>query len=123
MIRSFNLADLKELENGAPFPLDNLRHKKVLLGGSVEDEGKLICSFLLQETSELSLLFNLNASRRERLMAVKEFAPELESEGRRLGILETHSFVKNPNFARILVQHFGFEFCIGNSLVWRSRDG
>ena len=122
MIRSFTLADLKSLEGGARFPLENLRHKSTLLSGSVESRGKLVCSFLLQGTTELALLFNPNSSRREKLLAVKEFAPELESEGRKRGILETHAFC-DPIFARILVNHFGFEYCTGSSLVWRSRDG
>jgi hypothetical protein len=120
MIRAFSLSDLASLEKDALFPLDNIRNKRVLLQGSMENDGKLIGLFIINQTAEMSLILSNNASPRERLLAIREMAPLAKDELEARGISEVHAFVNDPKFANLIVQHFGFEHCLGRSLVYRS---
>jgi hypothetical protein len=119
MIREFSLSDLAALESSAVFPLENLRGKRFLFSQAIERNGKLVGSFHMNETTELALILDKKASPRDRVLAVKELTPWLIKNTKQMGIPETHSFVSDPGFAQILVQHFGFEYCMGRALVWR----
>jgi hypothetical protein len=122
MVRTFTLADLVELESSAKFPLSNLRGKKVLTQGSAEYEGRLVGSFWVHETTELSLVLADKASRAEKMIALREIENRLEKEAEWFGIPEIHCFVNDPKFAQILSEHFRFEYCLGRSMV-RRRNG
>jgi len=39
------------------------------------------------------------------------------------GLNESHAFAQNPNFARILKKHFGYEPVLGETLVMRINNG
>ena len=121
MIREFTLGDLAVLENSAVFPLRNMRGKRYVFEKSIERDGKLQGAFFMNETTELSMILDRNSSPREKLLAVRELTPWLIEKSLEVGIRETHSFVTDPKFADILVQHFGFEYCMGRALVWRAR--
>jgi hypothetical protein len=119
VIRGFTLADLAALESSATFPVDNLRGKRALISGSVETGGKLQGSFWVHESSELSLILDRKLSQREKLEAIRELTPWLIRMGLNQGITETHVYTPNRDFANVLVQHFGFDYRIGHSLMWK----
>jgi hypothetical protein len=119
MIKSLNLNDLVVLEKEALFPPEFLLSKKFISHGSIEDEKGLIGSFFLTDSVELSIILSRNVLLFNKVKALRELEDFLLKQLRGKGISEVHTFVKDPNFANILVQHFGFEYVVGRALIRR----
>lgn len=110
MLRDLNLHDLRILEDSALFPLPNLTNPLYVVKQSVVSDDKLIASFWVKITSEVSIVFGSEASSLSRARALLEVYHFLLDEMKRQGLDDTHLFVKNPgDFGNILVKHLKFK--------------
>lgn len=117
-LRDLTIRDLVELEAKAMFPLENMINKPMVLEKTFEDEKGLIGSILVNRTVELSAIFN-DRSPRDKILVMRELPRILYHELAPQGYRDLHTFICDPEFANILVQHFGFEFVKGRALVRR----
>ena len=119
MIRDLVISDLVELEGKARFPLEFLINKPKLVQKTFEDEKGIIGSIIVSGTVELSAIFNDERSVRDRVSAMKQIYDILYKELHPKGYRDLHTFICDPKFADILVQHFNFEYVKGRALVRR----
>ena len=80
----------------------------------------MIRTFTLADLSKLenSALFPLNNIRGKEVL-LKELYNILPEELHHRRIDELHVFANDPKFSNLIVEHFGFSYCLGRSLVWR----
>jgi hypothetical protein len=111
-----SLADLAELEKYCQFSLEDLRHKPKVLEKTFEDEKGILGSIIVNGTAELSMIF-ADRSMRDKILVMKKIEEFLYRDLVTRGFRDLHIFTKDPKFADILVQHFGFKYTLGRSLV------
>ena|SRR5271156_1282358 len=125
MVRDLNLHDLVILEQEAKFQLPKLESPLFIVKKSVEIDGKLIGSFFVKLTSEVSLIFDSSISKLTRARALREIFIHLYLELNKRGFNDTHIFLKDDlkSYGELLKKHCGFEDVIGSALVLRKKDG
>jgi hypothetical protein len=89
----------------------------------VENEGKVVGYGQTRLTTESLMIMDQSLSLREKVEILK-----LIMEAQTIGLTkarlsDTHAFAQNPNFARILKKHFGYEPVVGETLVMRLKNG
>ena len=119
MIRDLNIGDLVELEKHALFPLENISNKPIVLEKTVEDDKGLVGSIIVYQTAELTAIFN-DRSIRDKVKVMRRLDEFIYRELVSRGYRDLHTFISDPVFANILVQHFGFEYVVGRALVKRA---
>ena len=123
MIRDINLHDLMLLEPYVKFPLGSINNPTYCIKKSVENDGKLIGSFLVKATTETSLVFNEESSSLNKARALREVFKFLSQEIVKLGFNDNHIFLNNLEYyEKLLKKHFGFENIIGTPLVLRGKE-
>lgn len=122
IMRDLTISDLVQLESQAQFPLENLVHKPKIIQKTFEDEKGIIGSVIVNGTVEISILLN-GRSKRDKIKFLREVFDFLYRELMDKGYRDAHVFITNPEYADILVKHFGFEDVNGRALVRRSKDG
>lgn len=75
---------------------------------------------VIKPTYEAIMALDLNQSRRVMINSMKDLIIGGLVKSEKLGIEEWHSFVE-PEFANILVKHFNFVRCQGESLLLKLR--
>ena len=118
VLRDLTIGDLVELEPKALFPISNLISKPIAVQKTFEDEKGIIGSILVNRTVELIAIFN-DRSARDKVKAMKQVSDALYRELAPQGYRDIHAFIEDPEFADILVKHFGFENVVGKALVRR----
>jgi nickel-dependent lactate racemase len=119
MIRDLLISDLVELEKFADFPLVNLRTQPKLLEKTVEDSKGLLGSVIVTNTAEVSIILT-DRSIRDRVKALKIIEDLVYRELIPKGFRDIHTFITDPKYAQILVDHFKFEYAVGKALVRRA---
>jgi len=120
MIRDMQIRDLVELEECAQFPLSNLRTQPRILEKSILDDKGLLGSVIVTNTAEISIIL-ANRSLRDKIKALRDIEKLTYRELISKGYRDIHTFIPdNPKYAQILVDHFGFEYCVGQALVRRA---
>lgn len=117
-VRDMTINDLLQLEGYAQFPLEFLINKPKIVQKTFEDENGLIGTIIVTGTVELSAIFN-GRSKRDKIKTMKLIYDILYKELNPLGYRDLHTFIRDPEFAEILVNHFNFEPVIGRALVRR----
>lgn len=115
--RNLDLSDLAFLEEFAQFPLEHFK-KPMLVEKTFEDQSGIVGSIFVNKTVELAAIFN-KGSKRDAIKAMKQVFNILYPILHSMGYTDLHTFVNDPKFADILVQHFGFEYVVGRALVRR----
>lgn len=118
MIRDMTIGDLAQLEKYAQFPLEFLINKPKLAQKTFEDEQGLIGSIIVTGTVELAAIFN-GRSKRDKIKTMKLIYDILYKILNPMGYHDLHTFIRDPEFAEILVKHFNFEPVVGQALVRR----
>lgn len=118
MIRDLSLSDLVALEKDAKFPLPNLNSPLYCIKKSVILDDKLIASLWIKLTSEVSIVLNSKTSKLTQARAIKEAEHIVLSEAKKLGLEDTHLFIKsNPDFTNFLMKHLKFKYVPDEALV------
>jgi hypothetical protein len=121
LIRDLTIRDLVELEKYAQFPLSNLRAQPKILEKTIEDDKGLLGSVIVTNTAEISIIL-APRSLRDRVGALRDIEDLVFRDLISKGYRDIHTFIPdNPKYAEILVQHFGFEYAIGQALVRRAK--
>ena len=94
---------------------------KAIYAVAVEDEGKVVGFGQTRLTTESLMIINQDLSLREKVEILKLIMEAQTIGMNRAGMYESHAFAQNPNFARILKKHFGYEPVIGESLVLKLK--
>jgi hypothetical protein len=120
MIRDLNLSDLVALEQDAKFPLPNLNSPLYCIKKSVILDERLVASLWVKLTSEVSIVLNSKVPKLTQARAIKEAEFIMIQEGKRLGLDDTHLFIKsNPDFTNFLMKHLKFKYVPDETLVRR----
>jgi nickel-dependent lactate racemase len=122
MIRDLSIKDLVELEEHAQFPLINLRCQPKLIEKSIEDEKGLLASIIVTNTAEISIIF-ADRDKKDKVRGLRQIEQLVVDELLGKGFRDAHIFITDPEYAKILVKHFGFEHVVGQALVRRARNG
>jgi len=104
-------------EFGLP-PLD-----KAIYAVAVENKGKVVGFGQTRLTTESLMIIDQDLSIRDKVEILKLIMEAQTIGMTKAGLYETHAFAQNPNFARILKKHFGYEPVVGESLVMRITNG
>lgn len=118
MMRDLLISDLVELERHAQFPLDFLINKPKIVEKTFEDDEGVVGSIIVTGTLELTAIFNYDRPKGT-VRALKELPEFLYRTLTPKGYRDIHAFIKDPKFANILTNHFGFEDVVGRALVKR----
>lgn len=100
------------------FPRPNLE-KAAILGLSTE-KGEITGVGIVKPTYEAIIALDLNQPRRVLVNSMKDLITGGLVKSDKLGIEEWHTFVE-PEFANILLKHFNFVRCQGESLLLKLR--
>jgi hypothetical protein len=119
MIRDLTVGDLVELEKIAQFSLENIRTQPKILEKTLEDEKGLLGSVIVTNTAEISIVL-ADRSLRDKVKALKKIEILVYTDLIRKGFRDAHTFIQDPEYAKLLVKHFGFEYCTGQALVRRA---
>jgi hypothetical protein len=83
--------------------------KNAIVDAIVEnDDGEVIAYGQVKAFAEAMLVLDLNASRRERIVAVKLLMMEAFRGANNAGLEQMYCFIKDPDFATLVEKHFGF---------------
>ena len=116
ILRDLNIGDLVELEDKAQFPVGNLVNKPLIVQKTFEDEDGIIGSIFVSRTAELIAIFNERSSK-DKIKIMKQLPDILYRELAPQGYRDIHAFIKDPEFAEILIKHFGFDDISGRAIV------
>lgn len=102
-------------EFGLP-PLD-----KAIYAVVVEDKDKVVGFGQTRLTTESLMIIDQSLSLRDKVEILKLIMEAQTIGMTKAGLYETHAFAQNPNFARILKKHFGYEPVLGETLVMKLK--
>jgi hypothetical protein len=123
LITDLILADLVKLEKDAKFPLPRLNSELYFIKKSIIRDDKLIASFWVKLTSEVSAVFSADASPLQKSRALKELESYLDGRLKEVGLEDTHLFVRgDDHFCHLARKHMKFEDVVGIPL-FRSYGG
>lgn len=81
----------------------------------VEHENRVIAFGLLREIIEAIIV--VDGKDRVKVESIKHLIEVGKRDARELGYNEIHTFIDNPDFADILIEHFGFRRVAGEFLL------
>lgn len=113
------LRRLHEVKNLYPFPeLSSPLYciqKKI-----VNDEGKIVGSYLLHLTAEISIVLDPEMSKLEKAkLLINQVGPEIVKDCTHFGIEDVHVFATDQSFADFLIKHGNFIKAKGIALYRR----
>lgn len=89
----------------------------VVTQGVVESHGKVIAYGQVKAFCEAIMVLDLEEPTREKIEAVRKLMEIAIMDSTNTGYEQMHVFVQDPEFAKILKKHFGFQPCSGEALV------
>lgn len=96
---------------------------KAIYAVVVEDKEKVVGFGQTRLTTESLMVIDQSLSVRDKVEILKLIMEAQTIGMTKAGLDETHAFAQNPNFARILRRHFGYEPVVGETLVMRLNNG
>jgi hypothetical protein len=96
---------------------------KAIYAVVVEDKEKVVGFGQTRLTTESLMVIDQSLSVRDKVEILKLIMEAQTIGMTKAGLDETHAFAQNPNFARILKRHFGYEPVLGETLVMRLNNG
>jgi hypothetical protein len=89
----------------------------IVTQGVVESGSNIIAYGQVKAFCEAILVLDLDAEQREKILAIRKLMEIAIMDSTKQGFEQLHVFVHNPEFAKILKKHFGFQPCSGEILV------
>jgi hypothetical protein len=96
---------------------------KAIYAVVVEDKEKVVGFGQTRLTTESLMIIDQSLTLREKVEILKLIMEAQTIGMTKAGHNESHAFAQNPNFARILKKHFGYEPVLGETLVMRINNG
>jgi hypothetical protein len=96
---------------------------KAIYAVVVEDKEKIVGFGQTRLTTESLMVIDQSLSVRDKVEILKLIMEAQTIGMRKARLEETHAFAQNPNFARILKRHFGYEPVLCETLVIRLNNG
>jgi len=96
---------------------------KAIYAVVIEDKEKVVGFGQTRLTTESLMIIDQSLTLREKVEILKLIMEAQTIGMTKAGLNESHAFAQNPNFARILKKHFGYEPVLGETLVMRINNG
>lgn len=125
-LRSFRQGDVEDVDriwrehHSSDFSVPN--RNNCVIDAVVEDEnGKVVAYGQVKMFAEAMLILDLNASQRQKIEAIKLLMLEAFRGTRMAGLEQMYCFIQDPDFAKLIERHFGFDLVDKGKLLFREE--
>lgn len=113
--------DLVRLVKEHDFPLPVFKNMVDIL--VIEDEGKIVAWGYTKRFVEIVFIPDRQSSKVKKIKSLKLLSEKSTELTKARGIDMVHSFVSDPDFAKLLVERFGYGVCTGTPLFLDLDNG
>ena len=89
----------------------------IVTQGVVEKDGIVLGYGQVKVFCEAIMVLDLDIPQRDKIDVIRKLMEIAIMDSTKTGYEQLHVFVQNPEFAKILKKHFGFQSCSGEALV------
>lgn len=115
--REHDIPQLAKLQKEHPDFHDLNLTKCVTDGVVVDDNQDVVAYGIVIPFAEAVFIPDLSRTKKERTEALRLLMRQAIYGTEKVGLKQLHCFIKNEEFAEIMIKHYGFEPCIGQALV------